>query len=254
MAHAHLPGGHGPSVAHAPVAPAAPPRPAPVAAFNAAPPPVVADLRPSERGQGRTVATGSAAPAKRSGGLLSSMGLLIAVLIAGTCGYVGWYKLSHPPVPAELKPWLEQGQGVTYAPQGAGLSVSLPGTPAEHGATVTIGRGTLLAARVAESTVGDHIVGVAWLSAPPSSLTDDAEGPTHAAAVMASQAVGFSLDVPQSASYHGLGAISAEISRSGLDGDGFVILDGTRIIVVYVLGTTHGTAGFDHLRHSLQLS
>ena len=117
-----------------------------------------------------------------------------------------------------------------------------------------MGRDVAVGAAVAESVVGAHAVGAVWMDAPVSALSFDSEGQLHAAAVAVSHAGAFELDVVEPTTHNGRAAIDAQIHRGTMDGDALILLDGGHVVAVYVLGTTHGGEGYDHLRHSLVLS
>jgi hypothetical protein len=210
------------------------------------------DLRPTDRGAGRNF--GSQERVERRRGRFS-VAALVAVVVVGICGYVGWQRVAHPPVPAELKPWLSEGQSVTFAPAGAGFSVSLPSAPETRTVRISVGRnGVPVAASVAEAAPGKHVVGVAWFAVPPDALAGDPDGPLHAAALDTEQATGFTLDVIESTTHGGQPAIDAEIHRDAMQGNALVVLVGGRVVVVYVLGATAGGAGYDHLRHTFVMT
>jgi hypothetical protein len=217
--------------------------------------PGMADVRPSERGGARRVdlhATSSPVGPRRP---KRSVGLLLALVVVAGCGWFAWNKIAHPYVPPEMRPWLEQGHGVTYSPAASGWSVSLPAKPMVRTVRTVVGRGTTTYASIAEAPAGGHDIGVVSFVALPSDLAIDPDGPAAAAADAAALAVGYRIDVPESTSDHGAPALSAEITmEQGATGDAYTVVKGDLVVTVFVAGTDHGGSGFDHLRHSLKFS
>lgn len=217
--------------------------------------PGAADVRPSARGGARRVdlhaETAAAGPRRPK----RSVGLLVALIVVGACGWFAWNKLAHPPVPAAMKPWLQRGQGVTFSPPTGGWSVSLPSAPMVRGARTVVGRATATYASIAEAPVGGHDVGVVWFTAMPSDLATEPDGPARAAADAASRAVGYRIDVPEATTDRGAPALVADITMDqGTTGKAYTVVDGNLVVTVFVAGVDQGSAGFEHLRQSLKLS
>ena len=172
----------------------------------------------------------------------------LALLVAVASLMIAWNRFTHPPVPKVLQPWAEHNAGVTFAPDGAGFRVRLPGAPTVMNTEVTLGSGLEGSAEVAMSRVGPYEIGAVWLPVPEGTLDVDGADPLTTAGDLAGRAGDFQVEVPSSAHQDGLAALNAEVSHEAQDGNALVVVNGSWVYAVVISGPGDLATAFAHLR------
>jgi hypothetical protein len=183
------------------------------------------------------------------------VGLIVTFAIVGSCWYA-WTSATRREVPADLRGYVNDRDGIDYAPEFAGFRVLLPKEPAAQvvAQTVRVAGGTMTINGAA--SVGDqHALGVAWFDVPPvaiesrdmdANLRQLAEG--YAAA---NGDVVRELDFVQAEGYP---AIDATVAQGEITGKVRVILTGRRAFILFAASDGYGPAGFSTLIDSFSLA
>ncbi len=198
-------------------------------------------------------ATDTQAPTRRRRVSVPFVGPLAIVLI-GISVWVAYQRIAHPPMPSEVRAWVEQGRGITYAPAGESFSISLPATASETSRRIALSPGVEGYARSAVSTVGRREFGIAWVRVVPASLSNRGQPLEQTVREIAERAAGLRIFVASSTTSDGRLTVSAEIERSGHDGRAYAQLVDDTVYVVFADGPSPSGAGFDHLVASLKIA
>lgn len=178
----------------------------------------------------------------------------LAIVLIGISVWVAYQRVAHPPMPAEIRAWVEQGRGITYAPAGESFSISLPTTAVESSSRIALSPGVEGYARIAVSTIGRREFGIAWVRVAPASLSNRGQPLAQTVTEIAERAAGLRIFVANQTTSDGRLTVAAEIERSGHDGRAYAQLVDDIIYVVFADGPSPSGAGFDHLVASLEIS
>jgi hypothetical protein len=184
---------------------------------------------------------------------LPIVGLLMTIVILGT-SWIAWKQATARHIPAELKPYVHDGEGVDYSTPSGRFAVRLPSTPQEISQSVTVS-GAAIAAAAALSITDEHIIGVAWFDMPYKMIaTNDLDANLQQLAEGYAETEGDTLKELDFLTVQGYDAVDASFERDGASGKVRLILVGARVYVLLAGGTTGGPIGFEQLTDSFILA